>query len=201
MKLSLVTKDGTPRGGGTIRLAIAKAGMRGEVDLQPDRGIGLHRVVLCKADTPNINYLLSDADRTYSEVHLSPPIQAGSSSLEQPAWTVKRLGRQKFLGYKTQHVLAKPKSGAVLSMELWIATDLLDFDTFRKLQAGSGGATGGEGALAQALKAAGAEGMPLKVLVTTQDGDTLRLEVVKAEKKSLPPSTFQIPPGYTRAGP
>jgi hypothetical protein len=190
MNMTLVSKDGHDRGGGTIKLAIAKAGMRGEIDLHLGQGGGMKSVVLCKTDTPNVNYLITDADRTYTEMDVSQPTGAPA----QVEWTVQKLGREKLLGYKTQHVLAKAKTGPSQSMELWLATGFLDFETYRKLQAGSGG----EG-LTQALKEAGAEGMPLKVVITTEERGQVRMEVVKAEKKSLPASTFEIPAGYTRS--
>lgn len=57
----------------------------------------------------------------------------------------------------------------------------------------------GEAGLTQALKDAGAQGMPLKVVVTTGEGGKVRLDAVKAEKKSLPASTFEIPAGYTKS--
>ena len=194
MNLTLVSKDGRDFGGGTIKLAIAKAGMRGEINLQLGSGGGMKNVVLCKSDTPNINYLITDADRTYTEIDVSQPTEA-----EGAKWTAEKLGQEMLLGYKTQHVLAKPKTGTGQSMELWIATDFLDFETYRKLQAGSGGGMGGEGGLTQALKEVGVEGMPFKVVITTEDSGKVRMEVVKAEKKSLPASTFEIPAGYTKS--
>ena len=194
MNMTLVSKDGRDCGGGTITLAIAKAGMRGEINLQVGSGGGMKNVVLCKTDTPNINYLITDADRTYTEIDVSQPTETGGAK-----WTAEKLGREMLLGYKTQHVLARPKTGTGPSVDLWIATDFLDFETYRKLQASSGGGIGGESGLTQAIKEVGAEGMPFKVLLTTEDGGKLRMEVVKAEKKSLPTSTFEIPPGYTKS--
>jgi hypothetical protein len=37
------------------------------------------------------------------------------------------------------------------------------------------------------------------VVITTEERGQVRMEVVKAEKKSLPASTFEIPAGYTRS--
>jgi len=196
MNMTLVSKDGRDCGDGTIKLAIGKAGMRGEIDLEVGRGGGMKSVVLCKSDTPNINYLITDADGTYTEVDLSRPTET-----EGAKWTIEKLGRERLLGYETQHVLAKKKSGTGQSMELWIGTNFLDFETYRKLQAGSGGGMVGEGGLTQALKEVGAQGIPLKVVVTTEEGGKVRIEVVKVEKMSLPASTFEIPAGYTKSVP
>jgi hypothetical protein len=200
MTVTLVAKDGSEREAGTINLAISKAGLRGEVNIQLGPGQGMDRVVLCKTDTPNLNYLISDETKTYTEVDLRQPTETESPRQAQVKWTVKKLGREKLLGYKTQHVLAKPKTDASQLMELWVAKDFLDFETYRKLQACSGADVSSEGGLTQALKAAGAAGMPLKVVVTTEDGDKVRMEAVKVEKKSLPASTFELPAGYTKSG-
>ncbi len=197
MNMTVVSKDGSEHSAGTLTVAISKAGMRGEIDMPLGPGGAGKSTVLCKTDSPNINYLISDADRTYSEFDLSQPTLAEGPKPAQ--WTVEKLGREKVLGYKTRHVLAKPKAGKGQSMELWVATDLLNSATCRKLQAFSGGSLGGEGGMNQALKAAGAEGMPLKAVVTTAEGGKVRLEVVKAEKKALPASTFEVPAGYNKS--
>lgn len=199
MKMSLVSKDGKQRGNGTLNIALAKAGMRGEVNLSMERGAGMKSIVLCKTETPNLNYVLTEADKTYSVVDVSQPAATGGSAHGQPTWTVEKLGRQKILGYKTQHIMAKSTLEEGKTMELWIATDFLDFDTYRKLQNCSGGSTGDDCGLNEALKAAGAEGMPLKAVITTPEGDRVKMEVVKTEKKSLPASTFEIPAGYTQS--
>ena len=82
--------------------------------------------------------------------------------------------------------------------ELWTAKDLLDYETFSKLQARRGKAAGQE-ALVKALKDAGADGLPLKSITTTGDGAIVTMEVVKVNKKALPASTFELPAGYTKS--
>ena len=85
-----------------------------------------------------------------------------------------------------------------MTLELWTAKDLLDYATFSKMQAGRG-KFAGEEALIKALKDADADGLPLKCITTTPEGTKVTMEVVKAEKKSLLASTFEIPAGYTNS--
>ena len=86
----------------------------------------------------------------------------------------------------------------IFTMEMWTAKELLDYATFSKLQARPGKG-GREEALLKALKSAEADGMPLKTIATASDGSKSITEVVKADKKSLPASTFEIPADYTKS--
>lgn len=197
MKMTVSDKEGASRGGGTMTAAVAKAGSRSDVNLQMG-GMTMKMTMLQKADTPNVVYRLNDANKTYSEIDLAKAREMANQPQNDDQWTVQKLGQEKILDYQTQHILAKPKSGTGQPMEMWIAKDFLDYDTFSKLQWRRNGPTGDQG-LAKALKEAGTEGMPLKSVVHDDTGGTMTMEVVKVEKKSLPASTFEIPAGYTKS--
>ena len=111
------------------------------------------------------------------------------------------LGQENILGYKTQHVLVKEQGsgdGTGMTLEVWTAKDLLDYETFSKMQVRRGkGAS--EEAMIKALKDADVDGLPLKSLATTPEGMKVTMEVVKVDKKSLPAATFEIPDGYTKS--
>ena len=111
-------------------------------------------------------------------------------------YTVKKLGEAKILGRDTQHVLV---TGTNTTTELWTAKDFVDYATFSRLLTRPGVRAGAAEALNKALKDAGADGMPLKSITTGADGAKMTMEVVKAEKQSLPASTFEIPAGYTKS--
>jgi hypothetical protein len=201
MKMTLTDKDGGSLGGGTMNIAIAKAGVRSEMNMQ--RGpMGIKMVMLKKTDTLDKVYNINDAARTYSEVDLTK-VRSLAGQQQQPTtdYTVEKLGEEKLLGYTTQHVLVKPKNAtaeAGQAIEMWTAKDFMDYETFSRLQSHHGRASSQEG-MAKALKDAGAEGMPLRSVSTAPDGAKSTMEVVKAEKKSLPASTFEIPAGYTKS--
>ena len=199
MKMTMATKDGEASGGGTMTVAIAKAGTRCEMNMQMG-GMGMKMVVLQKTDTPNTLYHIDDANKTYSEIDLSKMREMAGQQPESKKYTVDKLGQETVLGYKTQHVLVKEKgpSGEGTTTELWTANDLLDYATFSKMQARQGKG-GDEEALLKALKGAGADGVPLKSIATTADGSKVSMEVVKVNKKSLPADTFEIPAGYTKS--
>ena len=195
MKMTVVGKGGVGGGGGTMFVAVAKAGTRSEMNMQ----VGpteVALVMLQRNDTPDTIYRINDADKNYTEIDLAKMRATAGQPQEAPEFTVEKLGQETMLGYQAQHVLVKeknPAKGASMNMEMWTAKDLLDYGTFSKLQAHPRKA-GREEALLKALKAAGADGMPLKAISTGSDGSKATLEVVKADKKPLPASTFDIPP-------
>src|ERR1039458_3921568 len=193
MKMTVAGKSGEGGGGGTMNLAVAKAGTRSEMNMTfgPTE---MKMVMLQKNDTPDMLYRINDADKTYTEIDMAKMRQMAGQQKKASEYTVEKLGQETLLGYKTQHVLVKEKNAAngnVMNMEMWTAKDLLDYATFSKLQARPDRG-GREEALLKALKAAEADGMPIKAITTGTDGSKVTLEVVKADKKSLPASTFEI---------
>ena len=200
MKMTVAGKSGEGGGGGTMNLAVAKAGTRSEMNMTfgPTE---MKMVMLQKNDTPDMLYRINDADKTYTEIDMAKMRQMAGQQQKASEYTVEKLGQETLLGYKTQHVLVKVKNAANgngMNMEMWTAKDLLDYATFSKLQARPDRG-GREEALLKALKAAEADGMPIKAITTGTDGSKVTLEVVKADKKSLPASTFEIPAGYTKS--
>ena len=198
MKMTMATKGG--EGSGTLSVAVGKAGTRSEMNMQMGQ-MAVNMVMLQKNDTPETIYRINDANKTYTEINLAKTREMAGQQQKTPEYTVEKLGQETILGYKTQHVLVKeknPANGDLTSMEMWTAKELLDYATFSKLQARPGKG-GREEALLKALKSAEADGMPLKTIATASDGSKSTTEVVKADKKSLPASTFEIPADYTKS--
>jgi hypothetical protein len=200
MKTTMATKDGETHGGGTMNVAVGKAGTRCEMNMQMG-GMAMKMVMLQKTGTPDTMYRIDDANKTYTEVDLAKMREMAGKQTDTKKYTVEKLGQETILGYKTQHVLVKDESpgrGEGATTELWTAKDVLDYATFNKLQARPGKGASQE-ALVKALKDAGADGLPLKSVATTADGTKVTMEVVTADKKSLAASTFEIPAGYTKS--
>jgi hypothetical protein len=195
MKMTVIDKDGASMGGGASKIAISKAGMRSEMSLEMPRmaGMSMNTVTLMKTDSPDIVYRLDEAKHTYTEMDKAKMRGMTAQRQDDEKWTVEKLGEEKVIGYKTVHVLAKHKS---TSMELWTAKEFLDLETYRKMQSSRAQMSDG---MMNALKEAGADGMPLKSLITNEDGTRITMEIIRADKKSLPASTFEIPAGYTKS--
>jgi hypothetical protein len=198
MKMTMAGMGG--EGGGTMNVSVGKAGSRSEINMQMGP-MDMKMVMLQKNDTPDMLYRINDADKSYTEMDMAKMRDMAAQQINAKKYTVEKLGQETLLGYKTQHVLLKDQDagdGKGMSIEMWVAKDLLDYATFSKLQARRGKGAGEE-AMIKALKDADADGMPLKSIATTPEGMKVTMEVVKVDKKSLPASTFEIPAGYTKS--
>ena len=191
MKLNIAGPDANTVGGGTMNLSMAKAGSRMEMNMQAPMAVKM--VMITRTDTPDKVFQINDNTRSYSETDVSKDEKAPNDNSDKDPWNLRKMGEDKILGYKTQHVLVTHKDE---TWELWTSKDLIDYATYRKLQASRGRMAGDE-RMVNALKGADADGMPLKAVVS-QGGIKTTIELVKAEKKSLPASTFEIPAGYTK---
>jgi hypothetical protein len=173
-----------------MNLFISKAGSRMEMNIE--KPMAAKMAMVTRTDTPDKVFQISDSTRTYSEIDVSKENRPVNPTDNTP-WNVKKLGEEQLLGYKAQHVLA---THGQEKWELWTSKDLIDYATYRKLQASKGRLAGDE-RMVNALKAADADGLPLKAVVN-QGGATSVIELVKAEKKTVPASTFEVPQGYTK---
>lgn len=196
MNMSVLSGAGVETGSGNAKVSIAKAGLRNEVFAQTLVG-PMRSVTLCKAETPDLLYKINDQAKTYFEIDLSPTAPKPPEKSDAEPYQVKRLGEEKLLGYNTLHLLITYKN---TSNELWATKELLDAATFNKLLSRSG-RNGAEERMTKALKDAGVDGMPLKSILTSEDGSKTTMEVVKIEKKTLPGWTFEIPAGYEKVSP
>lgn len=193
----------TAQGGvtGTGKVFVSKVGSRTEMDMEAAR-MPMHMATLMKFSTPDVIYLINDKARTYSEMDIKKTREqaakmAGAKNKE--AYSAKVIASERVLGYSTKHVfLSRPSDKS--EMEVWTTKDLLglSYETMRGLM--RRGAGDDDGSMMKALKDAGADGFFVK-MVTREKGKTeplTTMELTKAEKKSLPGSLFEIPPGYTK---
>ena len=155
---------------------------------------------LMKVANPDVMYMINDEARTYSEMNLKEVRESVSKMRsEKEPYTVKVLGSERILGYSTKHVLlTRPSERS--EMEIWTTKDILglNYEAMRGLMRRDPNRD--EGTFAKALRDAGADGFFVK-MITREKGKpepTSTMELTKAEKKSLPGSLFEIPPGYTK---
>lgn len=191
----------TGQGGmtGTGKVLVSKVGSRTEMDMQTPN-MPMHMVTLMKFSAPDVMYLINDKAKTYGEIDVKKTRESAAKvKAEQEAYSVKVLGSEKILGYSTKHVLLS-RRGDRSEMEVWTTKDLmgLSYETMRGLMRRGSGQD--DGSMMKALKDAGADGFFVK-MVTRDKGNAeplTTMELTKAEKRSLPASTFEIPPGYTK---
>jgi hypothetical protein len=189
----------SPGMSGLGKMYVSKVGARTTMDLQTGK-MPMKMTTLMKFANPDVMYMINDQARTYSEMNLKEVRESvAKMKSEQEPYTVKVLGSEKLLGYSTKHVLlSRPSERS--EMEIWTTKDILglNYEAMRGLM--RRGSNQDDGTFLKALRDAGADGFFVK-MITRDKGKpepTSTMELTKAEKKSLPGSLFEIPPGYAK---
>ena len=184
---------------GTGKVFVSRVGSRTEMDMQTAQ-MPVHMVSLMKFATPDVVTLINDKAKAYSEMDVKKSRETTSKMTgEREPYTVKILGSERMLGYSTKHVfLSRP--GDRSEMELWTTKDILglNYEAVRGLM--RRGSNQDDSSMLKALRDASADGFFVK-MISREKGKTeplTTMELTKAEKKSLPGSLFEIPPGYTK---
>ena len=193
MKTSVSDPTGASRGGGTQKIFLSDAGSRMEMDMQMAQMGGMKMIMLIKNATPDVMYKLNEGSKTYTEIDLAKAREMAAQTKGQSQYAVEKLGEEKILGYKTQHVRVTNLKRPDEKMEMWISNDFGNADRLAKMQAAQG-----RDGLGKALKEANVAGMPMKSVING-NGANVIMEVVNVDKKSLPPATFEIPEGYSKS--
>jgi hypothetical protein len=169
--------------GGTINVKYSEFGTKSESSM-----MGMNMVSLTKKESPDVVYMINDKDKTYREMKKST-----SQPDDNSTYTVKKIGNETINGYKCVHALVTDNRGTT---DMWTTKDFADYNKYseslnnnRKL---------GSAKREQALKDAGCEGFPVKMVTKEKDGD-MTMELTKLEKKSFSKSDFEVPAGYTKA--
>ena len=184
---------------GMGKVFVSKAGSRTEMDMQTAQ-MPFHMVTLMKFSAPDVMYLINDKAKTYSEMDLKKARESAVKATgKKEPYNAKVLGSERVLSYSTKHVLLSRPSDRS-EMEVWTTKDImgLSYESMRGLM--RRGAGDDDGSMMKALRDAGADGFFVK-MVSREKGKTeplMTMELTKAEKRSLPASTFEIPSGYTK---
>lgn len=144
-------------------------------------------VVIAHADMPNYSVTLDDEDKTYSLNVIDQALldKTGKS------YKAHVIGNENVNGYSCKHAVVK---GNKMVMDMWMSTDVPGYDVYKKAAATAG--SGADGGFMSALKAAGVEGFPVKML---EEKSSLSITLTKATYIGVNNSFFEIPPGYTQA--
>ncbi len=185
-------------GSGTMKGYISAVGTRTAVEARAPQtgGLPFQTTMVLKFSNPDVVYLLNDTAKTYSEINIK---EAGDTGKNRPdkEYTVKKLGKETVAGYACEHLLLTARDGA--ETEVWTTKDLVDLAVFREYMRRNRQGADILGAM-KALKEVGAEGFIAKMI--TRDQKTgepaVTLELVKAEKRTVAASMFEVPAGYKK---
>ena len=194
LDMKITGKDVT----GSSQALVGKAGARMQMEMKSPQaqqaGQGAVKMtILVRTAEPDVSYMINDAQKSYSRIDLKEMEKNVPAQAKDGKWTVRRLGPDRVAGYACERALLS-QEGTGAENEVCVSKEILGpasiFSTGRRNASGE--------ALAKALKANGLEGMPIRMVVRekAKAEATMTWELVKAEKRALPASTFQVPAGY-----
>ncbi|MBS1737338.1 MAG: DUF4412 domain-containing protein [Bacteroidetes bacterium] len=172
------TSDGRARG--EMNLAGMIAGAAGyQVNAKPV-------VIISRANMPNYSVTLNDEDKTYS----LNVIDQALIDKDGESYKAYVIGTENVNGYPCKHAVVK---GNKLVMDMWMSTAVPGYDVYKKAATASSGATGN---FMSALKAAGAEGFPVKIFM---ENSATSMTLTKATYVGVSNDFFDIPSNYSEA--
>jgi hypothetical protein len=194
IEMTMTMKEGS----GLMKGQISSVGARTEVAARVTQmgGMPVTMTMLMKFSNPDVVYLLNDATKTYVEINVK---DIGNTAKNRPdkEFTVKKLGKEKVAGYVCEHLLLTANDGT--ETEVWTTKALVDLAVFREyMQRNRQADLQG---IMKALKDAGADGFIAKMISRDKTGaPAVMLELVKAEKRTVPVALLEIPADYKKQG-
>lgn len=174
---------------GLMKVYAQDGNSRSEISLNTPGG-PMDMLTLILKSNPNTLYILNGKGKTYSEMDISQNNQY--KDFPQEDYEVTVLGKEKVNGYNATHVKVTHK-GSTIAEEMWTSKDVVDYSAFVSAKTKFTGRLN----LNKALAAKGADGFPVRIK-TTERGMDMQIDLVKAEKKNHPASTFSLD-GYTKS--
>lgn len=151
-------------------------------------GGGMNMVSITKAAEPGMVYMLFDKTKTYTKLDITKYANQGQP--DNGKYEVIVVGKETVNGYSSTHL--KIKYNGKESMDIWTSKDVVDWATTARLKANK---YMSDSKLYEEMKAKGAEGFPVRILAN-EGGQQVQMDLVKAEKKELASSLFEIPADY-----
>ena len=193
IEMTMTMKEGS----GTMKGQISSVGARTEVAARVAQmgDMPVTMTMLMKFSNPDVVYMLNDAAKTYVAINVK---DIGNTAKNRPdkEYTVKKLGKEKVASYVCEHLLLTAQDGR--ETEVWTTKDLVDLAVFREYMQRNRQGADLQGIM-KALKEADAEGFIAKMISHDKTGaPAVTLELVKAEKRAVAASLFEIPAGYKK---
>jgi Domain of unknown function (DUF4412) len=198
-KITSRREKGSPMEG-TARMLISSPGFRMEWVM----GTGasgrkapqqIKMTMLAKLPNPDKVYLVNDENKTYSV--WDTKAMADDAKSPRDTYKVEKLGTATVGGYTCQNARVTSQKGndfdVCVTREFGPSADWLAAMNRNDPEAGS---------WLKALRAQGVEGFPIRWAVRQKGSTepTTVMELVRAQKKSLSASLFQVPAGYKETG-
>lgn len=200
--LKMTGQEGGHRMDGKGRLHLTRDAWRMEMQMAiPDMGPPAkdpkapatqdYRVVMFgKMAEPGKSWMLNERTKTYAIVEDDRDDDADEDPKE---WKVVRLGQDKVAGLSCTNVKAQ-REGEDQTWEACLAKEFVSGAWLKGVKAEKEW-------WVLAAKRAGVTGFPVRMIARSADGaEKHRFEIVKLERKKVPASLFEVPPGYRQGG-
>jgi hypothetical protein len=179
---------------GTARTLVSKLGTRMEMSTEAGQAGPVQLTTLVLKSAPTMVYMVNDAKKTYVEFD-SSRLERPDAAAKEHRWTAKRTGTEKVAGYDCIKGEVTRDDGE--TWEISTTRALGGFEGFWR-GAASGPRAERAAAMVKALKEAGLDGWPLKLVMhrKNEQGATT-WEVTRVTRGSPPADLFSLS-GYKK---
>ncbi|MGE5345073.1 MAG: DUF4412 domain-containing protein [Acidithiobacillales bacterium] len=184
---------------GTGKTYVSKVGWRSEMEISSPEmakatgGQPMRMVSFGRLSDPDKVYMVNDRMRTYAVLDSKKMHEmAKSTKKQEPKYVIKKLGRETVAGLPCENYQIT-QEGKKDTFEACMSKEFMSGDWMRAIARGRRG----ESDFLQKLREAGLEGYPIRF--TSTDPDVKRswtMELTKVERRPIPSSMFEVPPGY-----
>lgn len=178
---------------GVMKTYAQNENSRGEITMTVPNlpgGGEISMVSLVLKDKPGMVFLLDEENKSYTEIETGK--DEDWKDAPESDYEVTVIGKEKVNGYNATHVKILRK-GSKTPQEYWTSKDVVDYADMMKMKS----KYTGKDNMMKALEAKGANGFPVRIK-TTEQGNAIQIDLVKAEKKNSPSSFFSLD-GYNKS--
>lgn len=154
----------------------------------------INTVTLTRKDKPNTIITINPSAKTYTEMSFEQYETKEQKSKEPFEITV--VGKEQVNGYNCTHIIAKYKNSQKVRNEWWTSKEVPGFSGFSGVK---GNKYLDDDNLFKEMAEKGADGFPVRMKISDGEMGSFVMDLVKAEKKNIDASLFEIPAGYTKA--
>ncbi|MGH9367756.1 MAG: DUF4412 domain-containing protein, partial [Thermoanaerobaculia bacterium] len=150
-------------------------------------------VMIQKLSEPDRTYVLNDQQKTYAVELID---EKRDKATPERTWTVKRLGRDTVAGLSCEKALLTAKNGD--ETEVCVSTEIIPSAAWLR----AWNRREEQSSPLKALNESGIKGFPVRWIFRSGKDKKVSssVELVAFDRKSLPGSLFEIPPGYRKVG-
>jgi hypothetical protein len=179
---------------GRGRTLVSSVGSRTEIGMSEGKEAGMKMVMLVLKAEPNVVYMLNEQKKTYYRQEHAQKADRPHEARKH-TYKVTRKGTGRVAGYDCVigEVLRDDEEQPT---EIWTSRAVGGFESFWRHQA-QRDKDDDYPTMLSALKNAGMDGWPMKVVTQRKSGKSTEWEVTKVEKRSVPASQFSLA-GYTK---